>query len=782
MGKKAFQVYMEKNEARFNEALRKAEEEEEEEQNAQALSERGRGQKRNRSATIPEDSDDEDNTQILQLAQTERNSPKAAPSDSQDIYNSLFVDSQDPDPLGPPPALIHSDVAGQPSAVRRAPLDQSTDEDQNSCSSEGSDDSSMGELAKGSKKTTSQKKGSESLNENGREIGRSASSTRSPGEKIKLSPVKPTRRQSNPIFPVLIQKPTLSRTQTTPSQKAASTSGNPQQNARRLSAPAAQAVATMSRKDSNPSRKKAAGSQIVTASLMTGATAESSSAAQQPPILAASSSMRRSGTQMKSAIRLTNEPKTKLRKEWQSDKHFNKLKFRHLADLKSRREGTPDIAALEFVGARPPGLVKPRAPDPDDNPYGRPEAGSRRMRDSDVDEYQGGNSLEENIPLQDWDENKVPLICASWRLSSNCPYGRQACKFMHRDQDENGRDLPIGDINGVVPPKYRRPPLTCIFWLDNPAGCHKSAEKCDYAHSNTGWRPKDTAHKDEVIQIDPNILPCSESSIPSKYAHGHVPLKHVDGYVPPKDRVPPLTCIFWLDLPAGCTKQDAECEYAHRNTGWRIKDRTHRDKVVQIDPNLLPYSERQTEPYLPTKRMDRFVSTSVPTYTAGYVPPKNRNPALTCKYWLDAPFGCRKPDAECEFAHRNTGWFPNDTGTGQAVQIDRNVLPFSERTTKGSSRSQTIGQIDKRKHHPSELTCWFWMHDQCRFKSDTCMYQHYDTGILADPPSVTLNPKTCHFWAQGKCKLTSEKCKFQHYDSSTKNPSTSFTTCEVFFY
>jgi hypothetical protein len=205
MGKKAFQAYMERNEARFNEALQKAEEEEEE-QNAQALSERGRGQKRNRSATVPEDSDDEDNTQILQQTQIGRNSPKVAPSDSQDIYNSLFVDSQDPDPLGPPPALIHSDVAGQPSAVRRAPLDQSTDEDQNSSSSEESDDSSMGELAKRSKKTTSQKKGSESLNENGREIARSASSTTSPGKKIKLSPVKPTLRQSNPIFPVLIQK------------------------------------------------------------------------------------------------------------------------------------------------------------------------------------------------------------------------------------------------------------------------------------------------------------------------------------------------------------------------------------------------------------------------------------------------------------------------------------------------------------------------------------------------------------------------------------------------
>jgi hypothetical protein len=228
MGKKAFQHYMEKNEARFNQALREAEEEEEEEENAQALSESRRSEKRNRSATFPEDSDDEDNTPLLQQTRTGRASPKAAPLNSQEIYSSLFVDSQDPDPLGPPPALAHSDVAGQPSAVRRAPLDQSTDEDQNSFSSEESDDSLMGELAKRAKKTTNQKKGSEPRSKKGPGLGRSILSLKSPGKIVKVPPAKSTLRQSDPKSPVQVQKPKLSRTQTTPVQAATSTSGNPQ--------------------------------------------------------------------------------------------------------------------------------------------------------------------------------------------------------------------------------------------------------------------------------------------------------------------------------------------------------------------------------------------------------------------------------------------------------------------------------------------------------------------------------------------------------------------------
>jgi chromo domain-containing protein 1 len=587
MGTKKFQSYMDNNEAIYNE----------EKEAAEALEKQGHSQNQNSPTKIVvEDSDDD--IPPVQQSRYSQQSPKPAPSNSQDIYSSLFVDSQDPDPLGPPPTLEQSNVdlfVEQTPAIRRPPLVQSTDDEEESSSADESDDSLMGEVADEVKNTTRQKATSKLRVGKEPDLGNSILTPKSPGKKATELSAKPTLKQSNSKAPIQGQPSKLSRSLTTPAQEATTKIISVRLNARRQSASAAQISSTTPSNGSNLVREENSVTNSITLPPAPTTTAATSITTQKRGGTTASTSIRRSGVQHKSAIRMTNEPKTHKKKDWQNgERLYNKLKFRHLADVKSRREGTPDLAALSFVGAEPIGLVKSRPSNLADNPYGRREAGSRRVQDSDDDEYERRDSIEKVAPLQNWEADKVPLVCPSWRLSNNCFFGPQVCKFMHRHKDEHGQDLPIGDISGYVPPKYRKPPLTCAFWLSS----------------------------------------------------------HI-----------------------GCKKPDAECEYAHRNTGWMPKSKIHKDEPVSIDPN---------------------------------------------------------------------------------------ALPLSDQTTRGSAKSRTLGLSEKRKTKPFELTCWYWTQNKCHKKPEHCMFQHFDTGTVADPPPSAL---TCRFWSESTCALTADQCKFQHYNT-----------------
>jgi chromo domain-containing protein 1 len=610
MGSKKFQDYMDKNETLYNEARDAAE----------ALKNQEYSKKQNGS-TVPVDEDSDDETSLRQQTRTSPKSPKAAPSHSQEIYNSLFVDSQDPDPLGPPPPLEQSDVGlfvEQPPAVRRPPLDQSTDDEEMSSSADETDDSLLGELANDAKNTMRQKATSRAQMGKEANLGNSILSPKSPGKKAAELPAKPTVKQPDTRVHVQDQPSKLSKPLMTPAQGATPKTKSVQQNDRRLSASAAQVSSTTSKKDNNLVRQKVHVNNNVAPSPTPAVPSATSTQTQKSVGTTTSTSIRRSGLQSKSAIRMTNEPKNHQRKDWQnSEGLYNKLKYRHRADLKSRREGTPDLAALSFVGAGPTGLIKPRVSNAEDNPYGRREAGNRRLQDSSDEECERRDVVETVDPILEWEADKVPLVCPHWRLTNNCFYGEKVCKFLHRNKDEHGRDLPVGDISRSVPPKYRKPPLTCAFWL----------------HSHTG-----------------------------------------------------------------CKKPDAECEYAHRNTGWVPKSKLNKDEPVSIDPN---------------------------------------------------------------------------------------ALPVSEQTICGSAKTQSLGPSEQRNMRPSELTCWYWVQNKCRNTSERCIFQHYDTGIVADPPP---RAQTCRFWLEGTCISTADECKFQHYNTgfvsgrASRKSSMYFIACKTNVY
>lgn len=259
-------------------------------------------------------------------------------------------------------------------------------------------------------------------------------------------------------------------------------------------------------------------------------------------------------------IRIVNEPKTQRRARWQhGDSPFSTLHARKTLEKRSQIEATPDIGALNFVGDLPATSSKPINRASNDNPYGRREIKQRREQESDTS-ASGSNIPAE--PLRSFEVGKIPQVCAQWRLSSNCHYGDEKCRFMHRDRDANGQNFPLGDINGYVPEKFRNPPVTCHYWFMTSQGCQWKPHECNYAHYNTGWRlnngpgePKSSSR--DLIAIDTSLLALSKAL--SKTA-GEKNAR--TGRKIPRSEI---TCAFWAN--GKCTKTAAECKYQHYDTG-----------------------------------------------------------------------------------------------------------------------------------------------------------------------------------------------------------------------
>lgn len=287
------------------------------------------------------------------------------------------------------------------------------------------------------------------------------------------------------------------------------------------------------------------------------------------------------------AIRVVNQPKLQLRNEWtKGQKAFSTLHFRAVAQKRSRTEGTPDLAALKIAND-PSGTVRPNPPVPRDDPYARREVGQSRARSPERDDDRRGSRSEiltdENVPLAPWEADKIPQVCALWRLSNNCPKTAQVCIFMHCNKDPDGRDYPVGHAGGLIAPKYRRPPLTCTHWLYGNTGCFKPADKCLFAHRNTGWVSNENHSSENATRIDKNIKPIYErtavapkpvkphnerTEIASRSAKPHderinsalKPVKSMERLAPQD-----LTCWYWANET--CRNTAENCQFQHYNTG-----------------------------------------------------------------------------------------------------------------------------------------------------------------------------------------------------------------------
>jgi chromo domain-containing protein 1 len=165
------------------------------------------------------------------------------------------------------------------------------------------------------------------------------------------------------------------------------------------------------------------------------------------------------------------------------------------------------------------------------------------------------------------------VTCVHWLMDTKgCSKGSDQCIFAHRNTgilgNINGADFrPIDPkqkpVNARNPPKYQDPPQTCFFWLRGQAGCQKSADTCNYAHTNTGWLAQMLANQQHsVLQIDPHERPRYEAaprlpSFSTSSAFTNAPVR----YIPLHKK----TCFFWNE--ATCRKSEETCRGLHRYTG-----------------------------------------------------------------------------------------------------------------------------------------------------------------------------------------------------------------------
>jgi len=191
-----------------------------------------------------------------------------------------------------------------------------------------------------------------------------------------------------------------------------------------------------------------------------------------------------------------------------------------------------------------------------------------------------------------------------------------------------------------------------------------------------------------------------------------LPLGPVYGNVIPKYQKPPVTCRYWLFDPLGCRKTSEECIFAHRNTGHVLYEGRYAPDIV--DPALKPTSEEKA--------------------------------AITCPFWLFDPIGCVNFNEKCRhgYAHKNTGRVADRKHQNIVTKVDVTLKPVSSSSTTTTMR--TPKSVQQPNLRPPDLTCFFWMNGRCKNRPESCAYQHWYTGFVADPPLKAL---TCRQWAEG---------------------------------
>ncbi|KAH9882812.1 hypothetical protein J1614_000178 [Plenodomus biglobosus] len=683
LGEAASEKLMHDNESRYCAAVKQAREAHERRQD---LRRKKRSQLRKRARHVVTDSESESEAEEhLKVQQQPRkqqdvisqNVPQATEAETSRQLDSLFIDSQVPQASGPDTRLGTPDSGlfiNQAPSARRPPLQQSDssspseDEDEDEdAHAQTSDDSLLDEL-RSTKQIDKPEKKSERRTTT---LGKSTLETQHP-----------------PVNGVQLAKGQVSKN-VPASQISTITSSE------------------RSKKHSSDSLRRTVQPPVASKS----STTNSNPPKPQPTLNSLKSMKRTEPPKTASGIKIVNQPLTQ-RSPWQnSDKAFSTLKFRRNAEKRARAEGAPELGALSFVGGLPPGMTRSKTLTSGDDVYGRREAGIRRLQELDEDDVQRRTPMDHVEPLNDWEADKVPLVCAQWRLSNNCEFGARRCFFMHRNQDASGRDLPVGDPGGYIPPKYHKPPITCRYWLLDPNGCLKPGSVCPYAHKNTGHILSEQRNTSEII--DPTMKPVSEQRAAGKM----------------------LTCPYWLYEPRGCIKTDDECIFAHTNTGL-VANRNGSDPGPKqvIDMALKPVSEHNmglsqqevSKPSIPSSKITCYFWTNnrcrLTSETCKYqhrytgtiaLPPPG---SQTCRLWYEGD-RCPKNSAECAYRHKFTGYVssPQLDRSGPATtesrsRLERDSLPryahsASDEAADGIVMHDTDqGDKEAPSHQPAPTT------------------------------------------------------------------------------
>jgi hypothetical protein len=295
------------------------------------------------------------------------------------------------------------------------------------------------------------------------------------------------------------------------------------------------------------------------------------------------------------------------------------------------------------------------------------------------------------------------------------------------------------------------------------------------------------------------------------------PVGNSNGSINPKDRNPPITCLF--ELREECKKSTEECIYAHYDTGWtefqgRVMEIKHLNpdliapsgwiKPKDRDPPVIcPHSRKGTQcnrsaedcmyAHMDTGSTDKGIPSVIkhpppkstddgrikpkdrdpptepkhprPQLTDdGYIIPKDRNPPVICSFWLRGD-RCKKSAEDCLFAHKDTG--RNDNG----LPTETTHLP-SKLTASVTDRIPS----HVMSHERQKITCHYWLRDPegCCKDDEVCTFAHRNTGWATSdanlktqpvridptlkprgvPPKHAKPPVTCPYWLRSERSCT----------------------------
>ncbi|KAL8867000.1 MAG: hypothetical protein Q9174_005945 [Haloplaca sp. 1 TL-2023] len=353
-------------------------------------------------------------------------------------------------------------------------------------------------------------------------------------------------------------------------------------------------------------------------------------------------------------------------------------------------------------------------------------------------EFDGGclNAFPKDCQGKDWfipdppgfENGEVAQLKDCWaRLQYSEQVAEQGDSLL---QMEEPLDVPEEeDIADHLPTVSGKKHLTCFYWAKNGV-CRYTEDECAYAHYNTG-----------VVANDPmsgqNIVATGNKNDDAKNMSALPPSKS-------------LTCFFWA-RNRKCNRSDEECSYAHYDTGT----------VAKPPPGMTVFEPSDTKDTTPLTK------------------------TLTCYFW-NRNGRCKRSDAECAYAHHDTGTvaypppgvvasIPVSNGVHTSTTSDAAVsAPTGDLSV---SASANVPSIPSSASKGKSLTCFFWARNGHCIRSDTeCGYAHYDTGTVANNPSQNYQPESGQVKLGAPFKPSTASTSISSRPVSAPTPNVSSTT------
>ncbi|KAL8896792.1 MAG: hypothetical protein Q9192_002914, partial [Flavoplaca navasiana] len=151
------------------------------------------------------------------------------------------------------------------------------------------------------------------------------------------------------------------------------------------------------------------------------------------------------------------------------------------------------------------------------------------------------------------------LTCFFWARNRKCNRSDEECSYAHYDTGTIARAPPGVTVFETTQAVNTAPPtksLTCYFW-NRDGRCSRSDSECKYAHHATGtvaYPPPTVVASSTNLDATPRSNPGTDGPAMQPAA----PSSALGGKA--------LTCFFWA-RNGHCIRSDAECRYAHYDTG-----------------------------------------------------------------------------------------------------------------------------------------------------------------------------------------------------------------------